>query len=69
MSLSEMNLETANKDVPRKSAMLEKLADTFQTAAHGRGLWIGAEDSGYIAEIFKGYAELVDRLNGVWTKK
>lgn len=67
MSLSEMSLGN-NQDMPRKSAMLDTLADRFQTASHGNGVWVGAEESEYIAKIFKGYAELVDRLNGVWTK-
>lgn len=67
MSLSGMTLESS-QDSPRKSAMLDTLADRFQAASHGNGVWVGAEESGYIAKIFKGYAELVDRLNGAWTK-
>ena len=66
MSLEMMSLST-DTEAPRRSA-LESLAGKFETAAHGSGMWVGAEESEYIAKIFHGYAELVDKLNGVWIK-
>lgn len=67
MSLGTMNFES-EVETPRRSALLESLSEKFQAASRGRGIWVGAEESEYIAKIFKGYAELVDRLNGAWTK-
>lgn len=67
VGLEMMNYEV-NTDIPRRSAPLLSLSQKFEKAAHERGLWIGAEESGYVSEILKGYAELVDKLDGVWTK-
>lgn len=67
MSFGTMNFETEVK-TPRRPELLESLCEKFEVASHSHGIWIGAEESEYIAKIFKGYAELVDKLNGVWTK-
>ncbi len=67
MSSGTMNFNMESQS-PRRSALLESLSEKFEEAAHGRGIWVGAEESEYIAKIFKGYTELVDKLDGVWTK-
>lgn len=67
MSLEMMSLET-NTETPNRSALLESLSKKFTIASRARGIWVGAEEAEYIAKIFQGYAELVDKLNGVWTK-
>ena len=67
MSLDTMNFETEVKTL-RQPKLLESLCEKFEVASRGHGIWVGAEESEYIAKIFKGYAELVDKLNGVWTK-
>lgn len=67
MSSVTMSLET-NTEVEHRTKLLESLAEKFQAASRSNGIWIGAEESEYISQIFSGYAELVNKLNGVWKK-
>lgn len=67
-----MNSEMTSTEIkalrPKRSEPLSSLAMKFNAAAHSNGIWVGVEESEYIAKVFQEYAELVDRLNGEWIK-
>jgi len=64
-SLGTGTLETEAQP-SRRSEVLKLLAERFRDASHERGVWVGAKESWYIAQVLDGYSELVDKLNGVW---